>query len=77
MKKGIKTPITPGHEFSCEIVELGEGTVQKGFNRFLLYAINRIKRISLYLGAPEGLEVGDLTVAEQIVPCYDCAYCKR
>ena len=34
--------------------------------------------VELGLGAPEktGLEIGDRAIAEQIVPCWDCRYCK-
>ena len=33
----------------------------------------------LVAGAAEkyGLEVGDHAIAEQIVPCWECRYCKR
>ncbi|TRY71951.1 hypothetical protein TCAL_03938 [Tigriopus californicus] len=50
----VEPPVIPGHEFSGEVVALGEGA-----------AIHH------------GVEIGDLTVSEQIVPCHDCRYCQR
>jgi threonine dehydrogenase-like Zn-dependent dehydrogenase len=47
-------PVTPGHEFSGEVVALGEGAAEK-----------------------YGLAVGDFTISEQIVPCWECRFCKR
>ncbi|KAI9011641.1 alcohol dehydrogenase zinc-binding domain protein [Hyaloraphidium curvatum] len=54
-------PITPGHEFSARIV--GFGTSSGGV-------------AASHPSRPD-LKVGDLCVAEQIVPCRDCRYCDR
>lgn len=47
----IKPPVTPGHEFIGEIVELGPN-VEGNFH------------------------VGDRVISEQIVPCWQCKFCK-
>ncbi len=47
-------PVTPGHEFWGEVVELGEGAAEK-----------------------YDLEIGDRTISEQIIPCWECRYCKE
>ena len=47
-------PVTPGHEFVGEVLELGEGA-----------------------GDKYGLAVGDRAVSEQIVPCWDCRFCRH
>ena len=47
-------PIIPGHEFICQVVQLGEGVAEK-----------------------TGLVIGDHCISEQIVPCWECRYCKR
>lgn len=46
----IEAPVTGGHEFVGEVIEVGEGVTSC---------------------AP-----GDRVIAEQIVPCEDCAYCR-
>lgn len=45
-------PITAGHEFAGEVVQLGEGAAEK-----------------------HGICIGNMVVAEQIVPCGECRYC--
>lgn len=50
----VQAPVTSGHEFFGEVVELGEGAAER-----------------------TGLEIGDYAIAEQILPCWDCMYCKR
>ncbi len=47
-------PVTPGHEFWGEVVELGEGAAEK-YN----------------------LKIGDRTISEQIIPCWECLYCQE
>jgi L-iditol 2-dehydrogenase len=49
----VRPPVTPGHEFVGEVVELGPGASER-----------------------TGLRIGDKAVAEQIVPCWECRYCK-
>jgi len=49
----VKPPVTPGHEFVGEVVELGPGAAER-----------------------TGLKIGDKSVAEQIVPCWECRYCR-
>ena len=46
-------PIITGHEFSGEVVQLGE----------------RSREL-------HGLEIGDMAVSEQIIPCGECRYCQ-
>jgi len=50
----VDGPVIPGHEFTGEVVVLGEGA-----------------------GELHGLAVGDVVVAEQIIPCEQCLYCRE
>lgn len=50
----IETPVTPGHEFVGQVVDLGEPAA---------------------IG--DSLAPGDLVVSEQIVPCWQCRFCRR
>ena len=52
-KPYVDGPVIPGHEFTGEVVALGDGTA-----------------------ARHGVEIGDRVVAEQIVPCEKCRYCR-
>ncbi len=49
----VKAPVTPGHEFVCRVVALGEGA-EEHF----------------------GVSLGDRVIAEQIIPCNKCRFCK-
>jgi len=49
----VDGPVVPGHEFTGEVVALGDGAAEK-----------------------HGVATGDLVVAEQIVPCETCRYCR-
>ena len=49
----VEPPVIPGHEFTGEVVALGEGAAER-----------------------HGVALGDRVVAEQIVPCGVCRYCR-
>ena len=50
----VDGPVIAGHEFTGDVVALGEGAAEK-----------------------HGVTLGDRVVAEQIVPCGECRYCRR
>lgn len=75
LPKYIQPPVTPGHEFIGKVVKLGPGI------RIRLHGVS-IVLFSCYCmnaGAGEkyGLEVGDHATAENIVPCWECHFCKQ
>ena len=49
----VKAPVTPGHEFFGEVVELGDGAAEHF-----------------------GVALGQRVIAEQIVPCEKCRFCR-
>jgi len=49
----VDAPVIAGHEFTGQVVALGEESAEK-----------------------YGLQIGDIAIAEQIVPCWNCRYCK-
>ncbi|MBN2448858.1 MAG: alcohol dehydrogenase catalytic domain-containing protein [Lentisphaeria bacterium] len=52
-KAYVEPPVIPGHEFTGEVVALGQGAAER-----------------------HGVSVGERVVAEQIVPCMGCRYCR-
>jgi threonine dehydrogenase-like Zn-dependent dehydrogenase len=63
-------PIIPGHEFVGRVVALGEGTSPMPAPRVPGAA-------GIGLGGKYGLQIGDLAISEQIVPCWECRFCRR
>jgi len=53
LPKWVDEPVTLGHEFSGEVVAIGDQAAER-----------------------TQLSIGDLAVAEQIIPCNACEYCK-
>ncbi len=39
--------------------------------------IGRVVALGVGAGRKRGLEIGDLAISEQIVPCHDCRFCRR
>ena len=78
----MQPPVIPGHEFIGEVVKLGPGMHNRKKHSY--FSIQVIIKISIIystnlIGAAEkfGLEIGDHAIAENIVPCWECRYCKR